>query len=229
MIEVQQLEKRFLAKKAIQNIHLTIETGRIYGIIGENGSGKSTLLKLMAGLIHPSKGSVKVNGEPVTRKSASHIGYMTDRDTFYPYLKVKELVDFYDSQFPDFNRERAQDILDFLSVDPDEKLTNLSKGNLGRAKLAVTIAREAPFLLLDEPLSGLDPMVRESIVKGILQFVDFEQQSLVITTHEIRDIEPLLDEAIIIHQGRKLAQQSVDDIREHQHLDVESWLKKNMK
>ncbi|WP_079478568.1 ABC transporter ATP-binding protein [Halobacillus salinus] len=228
MIEARQLTKRFWKKKAVDGIDLHLEPGRIYGIIGENGSGKSTIMKLLAGLLHPSKGSISLNGEPVTRKSASQIAFMTDSTRFFPYFKIKELVDFYDSQFEDFNREKAWDILAFLSLDGDQKLSHLSKGNLGRAKLAVTVAREAPYLLLDEPLSGLDPMVRESIVKGIIQFVDFEHQSLLITTHEIRDVEPLLDEVIIIHQGKKYAQQSVDNIRTNHHLDVESWLKQNM-
>lgn len=227
MIEAKQLTKYFWKKKAVDSIDLSIEPGRIYGIIGENGSGKSTMLKLLAGLLHPSKGSISINGEPVTRRSASHIAYMTDSSRFFPYFKIRELVDFYDSQFEDFNRDKAWEVLEFLSLEPEQKLTHLSKGNLGRAKLAVTIAREAPFLLLDEPLSGLDPMVRESIVKGIIQFVDFDRQSLLITTHEIRDIEPLLDEVIIIQQGRKLAQQSVDDIRTHHQLDVEGWLKQS--
>ncbi|MBA2175872.1 ABC transporter ATP-binding protein [Halobacillus locisalis] len=226
MIEAHQITKRFLTTKAIEGIDLRIDPGKIYGIIGENGSGKSTLLKLLSGLLHPSKGSITINGEPVTRQSASTIAYMTDFDRFYPYFKVSELVSFYESQFVDFNKNKAEDILDFLAIDHEQKLKHLSKGNLGRVKLAVTVAREAPFLLLDEPLSGLDPMVRESIVKGIIQFVDFDRQSLVITTHEIRDIEPLLDEVIIIHEGKKLDQQRVDDIRMKEQLDVEGWLKR---
>lgn len=225
MIEAHQITKRFLTTKAVDGINLRIDPGKIYGIIGENGSGKSTLLKLLSGLLHPSKGTITINGERVTRQSASTIAYMTDRDRFYPYFKVSELISFYQSQFADFNKSKAEDILDFLAIDHDQKLKHLSKGNLGRVKLAVTVAREAPFLLLDEPLSGLDPMVRESIVKGIIQFVNFDQQSLVITTHEIRDIEPLLDEVIIIHEGKKLDQQRVDDIRMNEQLDVEGWLK----
>ncbi|RWZ60580.1 ABC transporter ATP-binding protein [Halobacillus fulvus] len=228
MIEAKHISKRFLLKRAVEGIDLELIPGKMYGIIGENGSGKSTLLKLLAGLLRPSTGSLKINGSPLTRKSATDIAYMTDRGRFYPYLTVKQLVDFYDSQFHDFKKEKAFRILEYLAIDPDEKLKYLSKGNLGRAKLAVTIARESPFILLDEPLSGLDPMVRESIVKGIIQFVDFERQSLIITTHEIRDIEPLLDEVFILHGGKIIDHQTVDDIRTRERLDVESWLKRKM-
>ncbi|MCG7343443.1 ABC transporter ATP-binding protein [Sporosarcina sp. ACRSL] len=224
MIELKQIVKKYGSKRALQDVTLTIPRGKVIGLVGENGSGKSTMLKLMAGLSLPNSGSATFDGQPITRRIASRIAYMSDTDAFYLYFTVQQLIDFYASQFEDFDVVKAKEILQFLNVSLDSKMKNLSKGNRGRVKIAVTLAREADVYLLDEPFSGLDPMVRDDIGKGLIRFTDTERQTIIMSTHEIREVEPLLDEIIVMRGGRVIAQEAVDEIRDFYGVDATSWM-----
>lgn len=223
MIHFNQVSKSYLSHKALDDVSIEFTKGKVTGIVGENGSGKSTTLKLIAGLIRPSKGSVLIDEEPTHRKISRIVAYMSELDQVYPFFTVGETIDYFASQFPDFDRERAEEILVFMKLEKPQKVKHLSKGNRGRLKMAITMSRNAPYILLDEPFSGLDPMVRNSIVKGLIKFVDLEKQALIITTHEIREVEPILDEVVAIRKGNILSHKTVDDIREEGR-DVVGWL-----
>lgn len=226
MIQLENVSKRYLTTKALTNVNLTIEPGQIVGLIGSNGSGKSTTLKLIAGLIRPTKGTVLVDGVIADRKICTKLSYLSELDAYYSFFTVKQTVDFYNDTFKDFNRERAEEILDFMKLDRKKKVKHLSKGNRGRLKIVLTLARDVPYILMDEPLSGLDPMVRQSIIKGLISFIDLEKQTVVITTHELQEIEPLLDTVVLIKEGKILDKQSVDDIRDNDHLSLVEWMAK---
>ena len=224
MIELKSISKKYGGRQALDDVTLTIPQGKIIGLVGANGSGKTTLLKLTAGLLTPSTGEATFSGSPITRKIASQIAYMPDADLFYPYFTVKQLLDFYDSQFKDFDLVKAKEILQFLNVALDEKMKNLSKGNRGRVKIAVTLGREASYYLLDEPFSGLDPMVRDDIAKGLIRFTDTERQTIIMSTHELKELEPLLDEIIVVKNGKIIAYEAVDEIRDMYGMDATSWM-----
>ncbi|MBY0098462.1 ABC transporter ATP-binding protein [Mesobacillus maritimus] len=224
-IVLENVSKSFGKKKALKNINLSFEKGRIYGLLGPNGSGKSTMLKLMTGLTFPTNGTVTLNGHPVTRKSSEQVAYLTELDMFYDVFTVRETVNYMASQFADFNIEKAKELLQELTLDPTQKVRSLSKGNRGRLKLVTTLSRDTDAILLDEPFSGLDPMVRDSIINSLLKYIDFENQVLIIATHEITEIESLLDEAIAIHYGTVIGQESVETLREEQGLSVLQWFK----
>ncbi|NMD71063.1 ATP-binding cassette domain-containing protein [Bacillus sp. DNRA2] len=224
-IVLQNIYKHYGKTEALRNINLMFEKGRIYGLLGPNGSGKSTTLKLITGLVFPDQGIVSVNEIPVSRKTCLKVAYLTELDMFYDAFTVRETVEFVRSQFPNFNMEKALLLLNELKLDPTKKVRSLSKGNRGRLKLVTTLARDAEVILLDEPFSGLDPMVRDSIVKSLLQYIDFENQVIVIATHEINEIEPLLDEVIAIHNGIMIGHENVEALREKQGLSVLQWFK----
>ncbi|WP_028783519.1 ABC transporter ATP-binding protein [Thalassobacillus devorans] len=226
MIELQHVSKKYLSNKALDDIDIHFSKGKIIGVIGENGSGKSTMLKLMAGLLQPTYGEVLVDEKRADRKISTKVAYMSDIDQFYPFFTVNQLVEFYESQFSDFQTKKAGDILDFMDIEGAEKIKHLSKGNRGRVKMAVTLARNAPYILLDEPFSGLDPMVRTSLVQGVIQYIDLQSQTLIITTHEINEIEALLDEVIVLREGKILGQQSTENIRIKYQMNVVDWMKK---
>lgn len=224
MIELKSVSKSYGNQVILKDVTLTIPQGKIIGLVGENGSGKTTLLKLMAGLLSPSTGEAMYGGSPMTRKIASYIAYMPDTDLFYPYYKVSQLLDFYDSQFEDFDMTKAKEILQFLNVSLDAKMKKLSKGSRGRVKIAVTLGREASYYLLDEPFSGLDPMVRKDIARGLIQFTDIERQTIIMSTHELKEVEPLLDEIVVLKNGGLIGHQAVDDIRFMYGMDATSWM-----
>ncbi len=135
------------------------------------------------------------------------------------------MIDFYASQFADFDPRKARQLLQDMKLDRSKKIKQLSKGNRGRLKLVLALSRNTPVLLLDEPFSGLDPMVRESIVKSLLSYINFNEQTVIIATHEIDELEPLLDEAIVIVQGSIIGQKNVEQLREEEGSSVLEWFK----
>ncbi|MDL4839744.1 ABC transporter ATP-binding protein [Aquibacillus rhizosphaerae] len=224
-IKMEAVTKKYGKDYALKNVSISFEKGRIYGLIGPNGSGKSTALKLITGLAFPDEGSVSFNNQTVSRKTSDSIAYLTELDMFYETFTVQETIDYVASQFTDFNHEKATLLLKEMKLDTTKKVKTLSKGNRGRLKLVTTLARDAEVILLDEPFSGLDPLVRDSIVKSLLRYLDFDHQILLIATHEINEIEPLLDEAIAIYYGDIIGQEKVEELREEQGLSVLEWFK----
>lgn len=224
MIELKNIKKKYGGRKALEGLTLSLPQGKIIGLVGENGSGKTTLLKLISGLVTPDSGSATFNGSLITRRVAANIAYMPDADLFYPYFTVDQLIEFYESQFTDFNPLKAREIAQFLNLSLDSKIKHLSKGNRGRVKIAATLGREADYYLLDEPFSGLDPMVRDDIAKGLIRFTDPERQTVLLSTHEIKEVEPLLDEIVVLRGGRIIAHKAVDEIRDTYGKDATSWM-----
>lgn len=226
MITFENVSKRYLTKQALTDVSISIPTGKIIGLVGSNGSGKSTFMKMIAGLVSPSEGNVMIDHELTSRRTANKVAYLSELDAYYSFFSVKETIHFFATQFQDFDIEKAHEIIDFMEVDINQKVKHLSKGNRGRLKIALTLAREVPIILMDEPLSGLDPMVRDSIVKGLLSFIDLEKQTVIITTHEVTEIEPLLEMVIAIRNGKVLALEDVETIRERDRMRIVDWLKK---
>ncbi|WP_169085684.1 ABC transporter ATP-binding protein [Paenibacillus sp. PL91] len=226
MIELANVSKTYMKRPAIKNISLTLPLGKIIGIVGENGSGKSTLLKLIAGLSQPTSGTVTVNGEMANRRISKLVSYLSGHDSFYSIFTVREALAFEASQFTDFNMAKAEEIMKYMQLDPDKRIKELSKGNRSRLKIVLTLAREVPYLLMDEPLSGLDPLVRQSIVKGMISYVDLERQTLVMTSHEITEIESILDSFIAIKDGSLIRMTDVEELHESEGLGISDWMKK---
>jgi ABC-2 type transport system ATP-binding protein len=225
--ELNDVSKRYGNSYALKNVNLSFETGKIYGLLGPNGSGKSSTLKLLAGLVYPSSGKVTIDGVEVTRKAAVKVGYLTELDMFYDTFSVENMIDFYETQFHDFDKEKALQLLEYMELQPRVKIKQLSKGKRGRLKLVLVLSRKTDLLLLDEPFSGLDPMVRDSIVRSLLSFIDFETQTVIIATHEINEIEALLDEAYILQDGIVKDHCIVEELREERGISVMEWLKSN--
>lgn len=229
MIAFDHVTKKYGHDFALKDASFSLSKGKIYGLLGPNGSGKSTTLKMIAGLVFPTSGNVMINGKKADRKIATDVAYLSELDFFYPSFTVNDMLKFSASQFSDFNMSRAEELLDFMKLERKKKLKQLSKGNRGRLKLVISLARHTPILLLDEPFSGLDPMVRDSIVKGLLSYIDFEKQTVVIATHEIDEIEMLLDEVVAIQDGKILAMENVEQLRETRGLSILEWMKEIFK
>ena len=176
--------------------------------------------------MHPTSGSVTVNGETANRRISKLVSYLSDHDSFYSIFTVREALAFQASQFPDFNIAKAEEIMKDMQLEPDKKIRDLSKGNRGRLKIVLTLAREVPYILMDEPLSGLDPLVRQSIVKGMISYVDLESQTLVMTSHEITEIESILDSFIAIKDGSLIRMADVEELHESEGLGITEWMKK---
>ncbi|MGG2081019.1 ATP-binding cassette domain-containing protein [Lysinibacillus pakistanensis] len=225
MLQLSNVSFRYMKKTILQDVSYSLPIGQIIGLVGENGSGKSTLLKVLAGLLLPSSGEVLLNGNPVTRRSANQIAYLPDTDLFYDFYTGEQLFQYYDSQFEDFSYDKACIVAEFLQVDKKMRLRQLSKGNRGRMKMAATLGREVPFYLMDEPFAGLDPIVREQLIKGLIQFTDMEHQTILLSTHELYEVEPILDQIILLQNGSIIAHEELERIRDLTNTDAVQWMK----
>ena len=226
VIELSNVSKAFNKKSVIRGLTLTLPAGRIIGIVGENGSGKSTLLKIIAGILQPTGRTVTVNGEAVNRRTSRLISYQSDQDSTYAWFTVREAIAYQAAQFPDFNAAKAEEIMAFMELEPNAKISDLSKGKRSRVRIMLTLAREVPYILMDEPLSGLDPMVRESIVRGMISYLDLESQTLIMTSHEIQEFESVWDSFIAIKDGALLRYSDVEELHDSDGIGITAWMKK---
>ncbi len=187
----------------LQNFNLTLPAGKIIGLLGPNGCGKSTLIKMIAGILQPTSGEIRVCGEPVGEKSCSMISYLPERTYFTPSMKVLDVVEYFADFYDDFDQERALGLLRDLGIDIKATLKTLSKGTKEKVQLILVMSRQAKLYLLDEPIAGVDPAAREYILSTIVSNYNPEA-TIIITTHLITDVEPVLDDFLFIGYGGQI-------------------------
>ena len=187
----------------LQNFNLTLPAGKIIGLLGPNGCGKSTLIKMIAGILQPTSGEIRVCGEPVGEKSCSMISYLPERTYFAPSMKVLDVVEYFADFYDDFDQERALGLLRDLGIDIKATLKTLSKGTKEKVQLILVMSRQAKLYLLDEPIAGVDPAAREYILSTIVSNYNPEA-TIIITTHLITDIEQVLDDFLFIGYGGQI-------------------------
>lgn len=225
MLSLADVSFQYRMKKVLNDVSITFPIGQIIGVIGENGSGKSTLLKLMAGVLYPNRGKITCKGKSLTRRQTNEIAYMPDIDLFYEYYTGEQLFQFFSTQYADFSYDKACIVANFLQVDRKTKLKHLSKGSRGRIKMAATLGREVSYYLMDEPFAGIDPIAREMLIKGLIRFTDAENQTIILSTHEVNEVEPILDQILLLQNGRIMAYEGMEDIRYERNEDAVQWMK----
>ena len=157
LIELTNLEKRYGKKEALNGVNLTIGRGKIIGLLGPNGSGKTTLIKLLNGLLQPTSGEIKVNGKAPGVDSKKIISYLPDKMYFADWMKISDLMNFFEDFYEDFDRKKAEAMCETLKINPEAKIKSLSKGNKEKVQLVLVMCRKAELYLLDEPIAGVDP------------------------------------------------------------------------
>lgn len=220
IISCNGLSKYYGKVQALNNLTLELKKGRIIGLLGPNGSGKTTLIKLACGLLRPTSGSITVGGMNVGTESKKLISYLPDRNYLPDHMKVKELMQFFKDFYSDFNYAKAMDMMLRLNVDLNMRFKHMSKGTKEKVQLALVMSREAEVYLLDEPIAGVDPAAREYILNTIISNYN-ENAAVVISTHLISDIEPVLDEAVMIQNGTLRLHQSVEQIKAEHNMTVD--------
>jgi len=213
VLKATSLTKSYGPVIALDNLNLELPKGKIIGLLGPNGSGKTTLIKLIAGILQPTKGSVSVCGTPVGSQSKALVSYLPDRVYFNQNQKICQIVDYFQDFYADFDAGRARNMLHQLNISMDAKFKALSKGNREKVQLALVMSRRAKLYLLDEPIAGVDPAARDFILQTIVGNYDREA-TIIISTHLIADVEPILDAYYFIHRGRIVRCGTVDAVRE---------------
>ena len=200
MIELINIEKRFGNKRVLRNINLKLEEGKVYGLFGPNGVGKTTLLKIMAGYNKKTSGEYRINELEFTYENKDHITFISDKEIFYGWMKIKDAVRYYKDFFTDFDEEKCLRLIKMMKLEADEKINVLSKGMKARLKVALAISRNAKLYLLDEPLGGLDPVSRKIILDTIKTLMN-QNGILIITSHLVNDVADIIDHVLFISEG----------------------------
>ena len=228
VLECKGLTKRFGRVSALDEVELTIEPGRIVGLLGPNGSGKTTLIKLANGLLTPDGGYIAVCGAAPGGESHGLVSYLPERTAIPTWMTARQLLDFYGDFYQDFRREAAEEMLDHLGIQPRQAVKQMSKGTREKVQLIMVMSRAAKLYLLDEPIGGVDPATRDYILSTIIGNYN-PDAAVVISTHLIADVEKVLDEVIFISQGRVALQSTVDDIREEKGMSVDALFREVFK
>lgn len=228
ILECRGLVKQYGYRRALNGVNLTIERGKIIGLLGPNGSGKSTLIKLANGLITPTAGEILINGKAPGEESKKIVSYLPDKNYLNEWMTVEQLIKFFYDFYEDFDSHVAMDMLSKLGIGLKERLKNLSKGTKEKVQLILVMSRKAQLYLLDEPIGGVDPAARDYILHTIISNYN-ENASVIISTHLISDVESVLDDVIFISQGQIVLTSSVDDIREQRDQSVDGLFREVFK
>lgn len=201
MIEIKNASKKYKKVKALDNISFEIHEGKITCILGINGVGKSTILKSICGLVKLDKGEILIDGEKIDYKTYEKVAFVPDVDNYFAQLTIKESFEFMKEFYKKWDREKAYDMLKLFNLTDDKKISELSKGNIARVKIILGFAQNAKYTILDEPFSGIDIFKREDFLGVMTKYVS-DEQSIIITTHEIAEIEMIADDVILIDEGK---------------------------
>lgn len=220
ILKVSNLNKNYFRKKALDNFEIEIAEGKIVGLLGPNGSGKSTFLKILAGLLRKSSGEVLIDGNEVGVYTKSIVSYLPDKNYLYKWMKIKDAFNYFRDFYEDFDYAKAEELLKFMNLDIESKVTTLSKGMLEKLHLVLVLSRRARLYILDEPLGGVDPTTREKILDTIINNFN-EKSSMIITTHLVNDIERLFDDVVFISNGKNVLSGGAEELRHERDMSID--------
>ena len=220
LVKCTNLSRSFGEIKALNDVNLSLQSGRIIGLLGPNGSGKTTLIKILNGLLQPTSGEARIAGNLPGVESKKLISYLPDRGYFPEWMNVGDMIDMFADFYADFDRAKADEMCRALGLERSMRIKTLSKGTREKMQLMLVMSRKARLYLLDEPIAGVDPAAREFIMRTILTNYS-EDGTVLISTHLILDVEQVLDEAVFLRQGSVVLHESVDSIRERTNGSVD--------
>lgn len=214
-VELSGLTKQFGRETAVEDLSLRVQRGSTFGLIGPNGAGKTTTIRMLMGLMRPTHGSVKVLGrdvfaDPLTVKQK--VGYVPDQHHIDRWMRVREVLDFCKSVYDAWNESTCRELMELFELNPDKKVKQLSKGMLTKLSLVLAVSHEPELLILDEPMSGLDPLGREEFLDGVLRTICERGQTVIFSTHSLDDVQRLADTVGILHGGKLLVHRNIEEL-----------------
>ncbi len=224
IIEIKNLSKSYLNKKALNNLSLNIEKGKVVGILGPNGSGKTTLIKIITGILRESKGEILIDGKRPGVYTKSVVSYLPDRNFLYKWMSVQEAVNFYKDFYKDFDENKAYELLKFMKLEPSMKIDSLSKGMNEKLNLTLVLSRNAKVYVLDEPIAGVDPVARDQILDAIIENYN-KESTMIITTHLVRDMENIFDDVVFLKEGVVEMMGNAETLREERGMQIDDLYK----
>ncbi len=228
LLELKNVSKSYGPKKVLKNINLSIEEGKIVGLLGPNGSGKSTMIKLINDLLVPDSGEILIKGEKPGMASKKIIAYLPERTYLNQNWTVRETLSFFQDFYDNFDREKAKKLLKKLGIKETDALKTMSKGTKEKVQLILVMSRNADLYILDEPIGGVDPAARDYILDTIL--TNFKDgASILISTHLISDVERILDDVVFLSDGTIREHQSADQLRQKYDASIDQIFREEFK
>lgn len=228
LLELKNISKSYGPKKVLKNINLSIEEGKIVGLLGPNGSGKSTMIKLINDLLVPDSGEILIKGEKPGMASKKIIAYLPERTYLNQNWTVRETLSFFQDFYDNFDREKAKKLLKKLGIKETDALKTMSKGTKEKVQLILVMSRNADLYILDEPIGGADPAARDYILDTIL--TNFKDgASILISTHLISDVERILDDVVFLSDGTIREHQSADQLRQKYDASIDQIFREEFK
>jgi ABC-2 type transport system ATP-binding protein len=219
-LEITGLSRKFGAKLALNNVSLQVWRGRVFGLVGANGAGKTTLIKHLLGRLKPEAGSVRVFGfDPVADPVAvlGRLGYLSENRDLPGWMRVDELIRYTQAFYPKWDAEYAEQLRQQFGLDNSAKIKSLSRGETAKAGLLIALAYRPELLLLDEPSSGLDPLVRRDILEAIIRTVTDDGRTVFFSSHMLDEVERVADDVAMMFNGRVVLTGPLDTVRENHH------------
>lgn len=212
-IEVSNLWKRYPSTWALKDVSFSVNQGKIIGVLGENGSGKSTLFRILAGITHPTKGKVLLFGQPPDTENRKYIAYLPEIQPYYNWMRVRELAEFYSSFYQGWDMSKTRELLEFMNIDPNRKIGELSKGQKGRVKVTMAFSWDSKVVVMDEPLGGIDPPSRKRILQTLFKEFRYGEQTIFVSTHLVSEMEETIEYVIFLKDGEIVLQGDADQLR----------------
>lgn len=228
LLEIKNLSKSYDNKSILDNINMSISSGKIVGLLGKNGAGKTTLIKLINDLATSDSGEILFEGYKIGIYSKREISYLPEKTYLDKDMKVKDVITYFSEFYDNFNKDRAIKLILDLGLNMDQRINKMSKGMQEKLQLILVMSREAKLYILDEPLGGVDPATRDYILDTIISNFN-EDSSMIISTHLIRDIERILDEVIFIDKGRIVLKSTADEIRRLENASIDEVFRRRFK
>lgn len=224
LLSLQSVTKRYGIKKALDEVNLEIQSGKIVGLLGPNGSGKTTMIKIIVGILMQDSGLVAIDGIPPGEFTKGIVAYLPDKDYLDENMKIDEIIHMFADFYSNFSINTANELLEKLNISHRSKIKTLSKGNREKLQLILVMSRKARLYVLDEPIAGVDPAARDYILNTIISNYN-EDATVLLSTHLIADVEGILDEAIFIREGKIILHDSVDNIRVQKQCSVDAYFR----
>ncbi|MCQ2594527.1 MAG: ABC transporter ATP-binding protein [Treponemataceae bacterium] len=228
VLECKNLTKSYLKKTALDSINLELPKGSIVGLLGPNGSGKTTLLKLAAGLLTPTNGEITIEGLKPGVETKEIVAYQPDKVYLNDWMNAEDLIKMMADFYANFSKDKAFDMIGHLNIDVKQKLKSMSKGTKEKVQLILTMSREVPLYMLDEPIGGVDPAARDYILNTIINNYR-EDATVLISTHLISDIENVLNHIVFLKNGKIVRTGDVDDVREETGMSIDQLFREEFK